>query len=167
VVPRFVQRALEGRELEIYGDGRQTRAFCDVRDVVAAMVRLLGDKRHHGRVFNVGSDRELTIDALADMVIRLAGSSSTKKLIPYEQAFAAGFEDPLRRVPDLTRIRAAIGYAPAYPLERTLAELIDLARAPAPPGSEPAPASASGGAPGRGSAPAPGRAPGKGPRKAP
>lgn len=128
VVPRFVHQAVQGKDLEIYGDGQQTRAFCDVRDVVSAMVRLLGEQRHHGGVFNVGSDGELTIAALADRVIDLAGSASHKRLVPYERAYDAGFEDPARRVPDLTRLRRAIDYRPAYSLDQTLSELIALAR---------------------------------------
>jgi UDP-glucose 4-epimerase len=138
VVPRFVKRAVEGQDLEIYGDGKQTRAFCDVRDVVRAVVALLGDKRHHGQVFNVGADRELSIDELADLVIRLAGEAageptgSKKRYLPYEQAYDAGFEDPARRVPDLKKIRAAIGFERKHTLEQTVAELIALARHPAP-----------------------------------
>ncbi|MCC7191478.1 MAG: GDP-mannose 4,6-dehydratase [Phycisphaeraceae bacterium] len=129
VVPRFVQRAIEGGELEIYGDGQQTRAFCDVRDVVRALTALLGDPRHHGKIFNVGSDREITVSHLAELVIATAqklgmAKTASKRLIPYAQAYEPGFEDPRRRVPDLTRIRSAIGFKPAFTLEQTLAELV-------------------------------------------
>jgi UDP-glucose 4-epimerase len=137
VVPRFVRRAVEGGELEIYGDGRQTRAFCDVRDVVRAMTDLLGDPRHHGGVFNVGSDDEMTIGELADRVIALAaahgGGAARKRLVPYAQAYEPGFEDPQRRVPDLSKIRRAIGFQPAFSLDQTLAELIALASCARPP----------------------------------
>jgi UDP-glucose 4-epimerase len=130
VVPRFVQRAVQGRELEIYGDGRQTRAFCDVRDVVRAMAALMADEACHGQVFNLGSEREITVEQLADRVIALAGVAAGpgKRFIPYDRAYDVGFEDPQRRVPDLRRIRAAIGFEPRYDLDRTLTELIALAR---------------------------------------
>jgi UDP-glucose 4-epimerase len=130
VVPRFVQRAVEGGELEIYGDGKQTRAFCDARDVVRALAALVADRACHGRVFNVGSDREITVEHLADRVIALAGGDGvSKRFVPYDRAYDVGFEDPQRRVPDLRRIRAAIGFEPRYDLDRTLSELIALARA--------------------------------------
>ena len=129
VVPRFVQAAVARRDLEVYGDGNQTRAFCDVRDVVAAMATLLADPRHHGGVFNIGSDNEISIESLADRVITLAGSASVKRFVPYDVAYDRGFEDPARRVPDLSRIRHAIGFTPRYSLEQTLTELITEARA--------------------------------------
>lgn len=134
VVPRFVADACAGRALSVYGDGRQTRCFCDVRDTVRALVALLESPEHHGRVFNVGSDHELTINQLADRVLALTGSPAGKRHLPYEQAYGPGFEDPPRRVPDLSRLRHAIGFANEYPLEQTLRELIELERsAPAEP----------------------------------
>ncbi len=130
VIPRFVQAAVRGEDLTLYGDGRQTRCFCDVRDVVTALTTLMDDPRHHGQVFNVGSAREITVDALADMVIALAGSKSRKKYVPFDQAYRPGFEDPFRRrVPDVTRIRAAIGWEARIALEQTVQELIEAARA--------------------------------------
>ncbi len=129
VVPRFVQAALAGEDLTIYGDGRQTRAFCDVRDVVSALAALLGDTRHFGQVFNVGSDVEVTINDLADRVIRLAGSRSRKRMISFDQAYRPGFEDPFRRrVPDPAKLRAAIGWFPRISLDETLQELIEAQR---------------------------------------
>lgn len=128
VVPRFVERALANEPIEVYGDGRQSRCFCHVRDVVGAMPRLLGDPACHGRVFNLGSDREVSINELADRVIQLAGSRSVKKLTPYEQAYTAKFEDLRRRVPDLRRIKAAIGFEPRHTLDDILTELIAIAR---------------------------------------
>ena len=129
VVPRFVQQAVAGEPLQIYGDGQQTRAFCDVRDVVRAMVGLMNAPEHHGKVMNVGSDQAITIDQLADRVIALAESSSEKHYVPFEQAYKPGFEDLAQRVPDLSRLHRAIGYEPQYTLDRTLEELIALARA--------------------------------------
>lgn len=132
VVPRFVRKALNGEDIEIYGSGQQTRAFCDVRDVVQALRDLLGNPAHYGKVFNVGSDREITVEHLADRVIELTakvtGKRVGKKLIPYEVAYDAGFEDPQRRVPDLTRLRQATGYEPRIPLDKTLQDIIDLMR---------------------------------------
>ncbi|MCE9591445.1 MAG: NAD-dependent epimerase/dehydratase family protein [Planctomycetes bacterium] len=128
VVPRFVRAAVEGRDIEVHGDGQQTRSFCDVRDVTAAMTALVGGARCHGKVFNVGSDDEITIDELADRVIALAASPSRKRHVPYEQVYGPAFEDPRRRVPDLSRIRRAIGYSPRHTLSDTLTELVALAR---------------------------------------
>lgn len=123
VLPNFVAAALDGRDLEIFGDGEQTRCFCDVRDVVVAMPELLASGACVGKVFNLGSDRSLTINQLADLVITTLGSRSGKRHIRYEQAYAAGFEDLRRREPCLRRIRSAIGFAPAYTLEQTIRDL--------------------------------------------
>ncbi len=132
VVPRFVRAACAGRNLSVHGDGRQTRAFCDVRDVVAAMAELMDRPDTRGRIYNLGSDREISILELARKVIALAQSESGIDLIPYDRAYRPGFEDTPRRVPDLTRIRQAIGFAPRYALEDTLLELIRDARSARP-----------------------------------
>lgn len=128
VVPRFVARAVANQPLEVYGDGRQSRAFCDVRDVTAAMVGLMGHPQTYGQVFNVGSDQQVTMNELADRVIALAGSTAGKRLIPYEAVYGEGFEDPPHRLPDTTRIRSAIGFEPRYRLDDTLTELVIEAR---------------------------------------
>ncbi len=125
VLPNFVEAAIAGRELVIHGDGKQSRCFCDVRDVVEVLPRLLRGTGCHGRVFNVGSDRSLTIDQLADLVIRTLSSRSGKRFIPYDQAYTAGFEDLRQRQPDLSRIRRAVGFAPARTLEQTIRDLAD------------------------------------------
>ncbi len=130
VVPRFVQSAINQQPIEIYGDGQQTRSFCDVRDVAAAMPRLLGEAACHGRVFNLGSDQPMTIEALADEVLALTGSIAGKRFTPYEAVYGAGFEDPRHRQPDLTAIRAAIGFAPRFNLQQTLADMIRSQREP-------------------------------------
>ncbi len=127
VVPRFVGWAVRGEPILIHGDGRQTRSFCDVRDVVTALPRLLGDAKHHGRVYNVGSDTEISIEQLADKVMAISGSKSMKKFVPYQQAADRGVDDPVRRVPDLSRIRSAIGFEARYSLDQTLADLIAMA----------------------------------------
>jgi len=126
VLPRFVRAALDGTALEVYGDGQQTRCFCDVRDVAGAMPRVLASPDTAGRVFNLGSDRSITIRALAELVIRTLGSTSSIKTVPYERAYSPGFEDLRDRKPDLTRIRSAIGWKPVYELDETIR---DLARA--------------------------------------
>jgi UDP-glucose 4-epimerase len=123
VLPRFVQAALEGKTLEVYGDGTQSRCFCDVRDVVEVLPRMMASPRCHGRVFNVGSDRPITIADLADLVLKVTGSKSARRLVPYTQAYAPGFEDLVQRRPNLTRIRDAVGFEPAIPLERTVRDV--------------------------------------------
>lgn len=128
VVPRFVQWAVAGEDLEIHNDGRQTRTFCDVRDTARACVSLLDNPAHHGQVFNIGSDREMSIDELADRVIELAGSKAGKRYVPYAQTYDRDFEDTLRRVPDISKLDRAIGFEPRYSLDDTLRELIDLAQ---------------------------------------
>jgi UDP-glucose 4-epimerase len=123
VLPRFVHAAIEERPLEVYGDGAQSRCFCDVRDVVEVLPRLMGTPACHGRVFNIGADAPITIADLADQVIATIGSRSTRRLIPYNQAYTRGFEDLGQRRPDLSRIRAAVGFAPRIPLERTILDV--------------------------------------------
>lgn len=128
VVPRFIAAAIEGRDLEIHGDGHQTRCFCNVRDVVTAMISLMDTPRCHGRAYNVGSDEEVSINALAARVITLAGSRSGQRHVPYTRVYGDCFADPQRRVPDLSRIRDTIGYRPHCSLDETLRELIEASR---------------------------------------
>ena len=123
VLPRFVAAALAGAPLEVHGSGRQVRCFCDVRDVAASLPRLLGDAACHGRVFNVGGDRPVTIEDLAGAVLRVTGSSSAINRVPHSQVFGDSFEDLAIRVPDIARIRAAIGFEPAIGLDRTIADI--------------------------------------------
>ncbi len=129
VVPRFVQAAVRDLPLTLYGDGRQTRAFCDVRDVVQAMTLLLENPANHGQIFNIGSDEEITIEALADQVIALAQSASSKERVSFDAAYRPGFEDPFRRrVPDVGKLREATGWRARWSLEATLKELIAMER---------------------------------------
>ena len=123
VLPRFVKAALRGEPLEVHGDGTQSRCFCDVRDVVPALVRLLGDGRHAGRVFNIGRDAPISIRALAEAVLRTLDRKASIRFVPYEEAFTAGFDDLLVRQPDLRRIREAIGFAPSITLEQTIRDI--------------------------------------------
>jgi UDP-glucose 4-epimerase len=120
VVPRFVEKALKNEPIEIYGTGQQSRCFCCVHDVVRALGQLMVNPDTAGRVYNLGTDREITIDQLADMVIGLTGSRSEKKFLSYEQAYGKPFDDMIRRVPSLKRIQEAIGYRPEFGLEKTL-----------------------------------------------
>lgn len=123
VLPRFVRAALDGEPLRVFGDGMQTRCFCDVRDVVPAVIGLLEDDTCHGRVFNLGSDRAVSINALAEMVIGETGSASRIEHVAYEDAYAAGFEDLRHRRPDLSRVRDAVGFEPVISLEETIRDV--------------------------------------------
>ncbi len=136
VLPRFVRAALRGEAIEVHGDGTQSRCFCDVRDSVPALVKLLGDARHAGRVFNIGNDLPISIRDLATAVLSTLGRKAPIRFVPYEEAFTAGFDDLLVRQPDLRRIRAAIGFAPSITLAQTIrdiaAELTERPEADAP-----------------------------------
>lgn len=123
VLPRFVGAALRGEALLVHGDGAQTRCFCDVRDVVSVLPRLLATPACHGRVFNVGSDRPITIAELARRVVQVLGSASPIRFVAYDQAYCGAFEDLRRREPDLSRLRQAVGWSPTIPLERTILDL--------------------------------------------
>jgi UDP-glucose 4-epimerase len=129
VVPRFVAKAVSGEPLTVYGDGRQSRTFCDVRDTVRALVAAMEDPRAVGEIFNVGSDREVTILELARLVLATvdpessAGASERDGrivFVPYEEAYAEGFEDMRRRLPDVEKIRDMLGWEASIPLEETL-----------------------------------------------
>ena len=128
VIPRFVRQALRGEALTVFGDGAQTRCFCHVWDANQAIIALLENERSVGEVFNVGADEEISIDALAERVIRLAGSTSAIRHVPYEEAYEPGFEDMQRRVPDLTRIRDLTGWEPKYSLDEIIRDVIDFER---------------------------------------
>ncbi len=125
VVPRFVKQALHGEPITVYGDGQQSRCFCDVADVVRALEGLIEHPEAAGRVFNVGSTEEVTIEELAHRVKAVTGSDSPIVYVPYEQAYAPGFEDMRRRVPDISRIRSLLGWTPRIPLDETLARVRD------------------------------------------
>ena len=120
VLPRFVGQAVEGRPLTVYGDGQQTRCLADVRDVVRALFALAECPAAEGRVINVGSDHEITINELAQLVIRVTGSQSETVHVPYTQAHSSGFEETMRRVPDVTRVRELVGWQASTPLEETI-----------------------------------------------
>ncbi|MFY9346108.1 MAG: NAD-dependent epimerase/dehydratase family protein [Planctomycetota bacterium] len=129
VLPRFVRQAVRGEAITVYGDGAQTRCFAHVGDVVAALIDLASVPAAVGRVFNVGSDAETSVLALAELVRERAGSNSPIVRVPFAEVFPRGFVDPMRRVPSLVRLRAAIGRAPATPLPAIVDELIACVRA--------------------------------------
>ena len=124
VVPRFVEAALAGRPVEIYGTGRQSRCFCNVQDVVGALLALVSCPAAIGEVINIGTDEQVTIEELADRVIAMTGSSSTKQHLSYEQAYGRPFDDMQVRLPDLSKVRRLIGYRPRFTLEQTLEQII-------------------------------------------
>ncbi len=123
VLPRFVRAALDGADLEVHGDGQQSRCFCDVRDVVHVLPKLIANPACYGRVFNIGREEPITIHALAKLVIDTLGSPSAVRFVAYEHAFAAGFDDLKVRQPDLTRIRGAVGFTPQISLVQTIRDL--------------------------------------------
>ncbi len=124
VIPRFVEQALAGRPLTVYGDGRQTRTFTYVEDVVDALMALVDCRDAVGEVFNVGGTEETTIVDLARRIIALTGSPSAIELIPYEKAFGKDFEDMRRRVPSIEKIKGLIGFEPASDLDGILEKVI-------------------------------------------
>jgi UDP-glucose 4-epimerase len=128
VIPNFVRQALSGQPITVFGDGTQSRSFTYVGDVVRAIVTLINDPRAVGQVFNVGNGKEITIGDLAERVRTLAGSHSKIVLIPYDQAYEAGFEDMPRRVPDISKIHALIGYAPTVELDEMVERVIEYFR---------------------------------------
>jgi len=128
VIPNFVQQALLGQDITIYGDGTQTRCFTHVSDVVKALIRVAEHPNAVGEVYNIGSDQETTILALAEQIRRMTESDSQIVFVPYDQAYEAGFEDMMRRVPDISKIRNLIDYQPTIDLEGILSSITEYHR---------------------------------------
>jgi len=128
VVPRFIEWALKDEPIMIYGDGQQRRCFVYVGDVVKALVGLINSDNAGGRVYNIGSDEEITIEGLADLIIARTGSKSKKRFVPYETAYGKAFDDMVRRVPSLERIQGQIGYERSKNLEQTLEIIVNHVR---------------------------------------
>jgi len=126
VVPRFIRQALRNEPVTVYGDGNQTRCFTYVGDVVKSIIALTETEQAWGDVYNVGRNAEISISDLAGRVIELTGSSSEIVYVPYEEAYASGFEDMRRRVPDVSKLRETIGYAPDTPLDEALRRIITV-----------------------------------------
>jgi UDP-glucose 4-epimerase len=133
-VPRFINQALRSEPITVYGDGRQTRCFTYVGDVVRSLIALSQCQTAWGEVFNIGREEETSIDDLAALVAELVGSSSEITHVPYEVAYQRGYEDMRRRVPDVSKLRRVIGYAPDTRLEESLRKIIDFQMAAAPRG---------------------------------
>jgi UDP-glucose 4-epimerase len=124
VIPNFVQQAISGHPITVYGDGHQSRAFGYVGDVVCALSNLAHHPDAVGEVFNIGNTQEITINELAALVKKMTGSKSEIIHIPYDRAYEKGFEDMPRRVPDISKIQRLIGYQPSLDLERILERII-------------------------------------------
>ena len=129
VLPTFVKQALTGNPITVFGDGTQSRSFTYVGDVVNALMQLAQDPGAVGEVFNIGNTGEVTIGDLAARVKQMAGSCSPIHYIPYDQAYETGFEDMPRRVPDISKIRAFVGYEPKMQLEDIIRSVIEHMRA--------------------------------------
>jgi UDP-glucose 4-epimerase len=126
VVPRFVQAALKNEPISIYGDGTQSRVFCHVDDAVQAIVAIANTDSTIGDVYNVGGTGEVTIKELAEKVIAITGSTSAITYTPYSDAYPAGFEDIQRRLPDISKIKAALGWAPAKDLTQIISDIAGI-----------------------------------------
>jgi UDP-glucose 4-epimerase len=128
VIPRFVEHALKGDKLPVYGDGKQSRCFMHVQDAVEAIIRLSENSDAVGKVFNVGGTDEISIYELAVKIVSMLSENAdpTRHIeqIPYDQAYAAGFEDMRRRVPDISKIKALTGWQPALSLDSILRDVI-------------------------------------------
>lgn len=124
VVPRFVAQALQGDPITVYGDGNQQRCFGHVHDAVEGVVGLMDSDASVGQVFNVGSEEEISIHELALKVREMTGSSSDIAFIPYDSAYEEGFEDMPRRIPDLTKVKGAIGYSPKRDLKQIIRDVV-------------------------------------------
>ena len=121
VVPRFVQSAIKNEPITIYGDGTQSRVFCHVSDAVRAILMIAMNDSTVGEVYNVGGVGEVSIKQLADKIVERTGSKSAISYTPYDEAYPAGYEDMQRRVPDISKIKSALGWAP----EKSLDNIID------------------------------------------
>jgi UDP-glucose 4-epimerase len=129
VLPTFVHQALRDEAITVYGDGSQTRCFCDVREVAAALVRLIEHSGSVGEIFNIGSTEEVSIENLARRVVAMTGSASQIVHVPYDQAWDEHFEDMVRRVPDLSRAKDLIGFRPRKRLDEIIEQVVAHQRA--------------------------------------
>jgi UDP-glucose 4-epimerase len=125
VVPRFVQWALKDEPILIYGTGKQRRCFCYVADLVDGIIKLMDCEAAAGKVYNIGSTEEVSIEELADKVIKMTDSSSQKEYVPYEVAYGKAIEDMMRRVPSVERVKELIGWQPQTSLSQALRVIID------------------------------------------
>jgi UDP-glucose 4-epimerase len=128
VVPNFARQALAGQPITVYGDGKQSRCFTHVTDVVRALIELMDKPEAYGNVFNIGNNQEITIHDLAKQVREVAQSKSEIVFIPYEKAYEQGFEDMPRRVPDTSKIKSFIGWQPTIALPQILSDVVEFLR---------------------------------------
>ena len=128
VIPRFVATALKGETIPVYGDGKQSRCFTFVADTVEFIIRLSKLPEAEGQIFNVGNNQEISIGDLAIKVREMTGSNSDIEEIPYDQAYAKGFEDMMRRIPDISKVCRVTGYKPRHNLDEILRQVIDYVR---------------------------------------
>ena len=129
VLPRFVDSAIKNLPLQIFGNGNQSRSFCHVSDVVQGVLKIFFDDKALGHAFNIGGEEEVTMTELAERVIAVTNSSSTIEYVPYSEAYPAGFEETMRRVPDTTKLRKTTGWKPAYSLEGIIQDIEKYLRA--------------------------------------
>jgi UDP-glucose 4-epimerase len=125
VIPTFVKQALAGRPITVFGDGKQSRCFGYVGDIVGALMRLMEHKDAVGQVFNIGSNEEITILEVAQRVKELTQSTSEIVFVPYDEAYEEGFEDMPRRIPDITKVHKLVGFEPKMSLDGILKTVID------------------------------------------
>ena len=123
VVPRFVQAAIRGEPIRVFGDGEQTRCFCHVKDTVRALIALDEKPEAIGEVFNIGNTESVSINELAALVLAVTSSDSEIVRIPYEEAYESGFEDMRRRMPDTSKIHALTGWQPELNLDQIIREV--------------------------------------------
>jgi nucleoside-diphosphate-sugar epimerase len=128
VLPSFVRQALANEPITVFGDGTQARSFTYIADVVGCLMRLVKEQRAVGEVFNIGNEQEVTILRLAEMVKEATGSRSEIVFVPYDKAYEAGFEDMPRRVPDLSKVHALVGYEPKVQLNEIISNVIEYFR---------------------------------------
>jgi UDP-glucose 4-epimerase len=125
VVPRFVKQAISGKPITVYGDGTQTRCFMDVRDAVQALDLLIANPDTVGEIVNVGSQREVSINELAELVIEKAQTNTTITHIPYEEAYGKDFDEIYHRRPSVKKLQRLTGFTPKWTLEKTIDDLIE------------------------------------------
>jgi UDP-glucose 4-epimerase len=123
VVPRFVKAALSNEPINIYGDGTQSRVFCHVQDAIEALLQLVATEKTINEVYNVGGTGEITIKQLAETIVKQTNSNSEIEYIPYEKAYAPGFEDMQRRMPDISKIKDALNWSPQRDLTQIISDV--------------------------------------------
>jgi len=126
VIPKFVKSALLNHPITVFGDGKQSRCFADVIDIVNGFIRLMNEPKAEGEIYNIGNDKEITIEELAHKIKKMTKSKSKIEYIKYEDAYEEGFEDMRRRIPDLSKINKLIGYKPKYSLDKILMRIINF-----------------------------------------